>query len=114
MGITIIAQGRIERIKDIPSLIDDVKQFAEENNWKYQIINDDFDVQPNAVISRKDSNVPVCAIEGSLGLKGIILTVDRGAEPFMILFDRSGVLTDMMQQVFWISNNDGKDERFTS
>ncbi len=114
MGITIFAQGRIDYIKDIASLIEDVKQFAEGNNWIYKIIDDDFDQQPNAVISRNDSNAPACAIEGSLGLKGIIVTVDPGAEPLMILFDGSGVLTDMMQQVSWISNNDVKNERFTA
>jgi hypothetical protein len=113
MGITIFAQGRIDRIGDILSLIDDVKKVAGENNWKYRIMDDDFDIQPNAVISRKDPNAPVCAIEGSLGLKGIILTIDRGTEPFMVFFDRSGVLTDMMQQVSWISSN-GTDERFTA
>jgi len=113
MGITIFARGRIDRIGDIPSLIDDVKEVAGGNNWKYRIIDDDFDKQPNAVISRKGSDAPVCAIEGSLGLKGIIVTVDHGAEPFMFLFDRSGMLTDMMQQVSWISNNE-RDERFTA
>jgi hypothetical protein len=113
MGITIFAQGRIDRIGDIPSLIDDLQQFAGEHNWNYRIIDDDFDVQPNAIIGRSGSNAPACAIEGSLGLKGIILTIDHGAEPFMVLFDRSGVLTDMMQQVSWISSN-GTDERFTA
>ena len=112
MGITIFARGIIDRIGDILSLINDVKEVAGEHNWKYRIIDDDFDKQPNAVISRKESSASVCAIEGSLGLKGIIITVDSGAEPFMILFDRSGVLTDMMQQMSWISSN-GKDERFT-
>ena len=113
MGITIFARGKIDRISDILSLINDVKEVAGENNWKYRIIDDDFDVPPNAVISRKDANAPGCSIEGSLGLKGIIVTVDCGSEPFMVLFDRFGVLADVMQQVFWISSNE-KDERFTA
>lgn len=112
MGITIYARGRIGSLGDIPRLIGEVKGIAEENDWKCAIIDDDFAVQPNAVFARRDSNEPA-AIEGSLGLKGIIVSVGPGAEPLAILFDRSGVLTDMMQQVHWLYNN-VRDERFTA
>ncbi len=110
MGITIYARGRIDSIGDIPRLIDEVKGIAEENDWEYAIIDDDFAVRPNAIFTRRDSDGPA-AIEGSLGLKGIIVSVDPGAESLAILFDRSGVLTDMMQQVHWLDNN-VRDERF--
>ncbi len=112
MGITIYARGRIDSIGDIPRLIGEVKGIAEENDWQYAIIDDDFAVRPNAVFTRRDSDKPA-TIEGSLGLKGIIPSVDPKAEPLVILFDRSGVLTDMMQQVYWLHNN-VRDERFTS
>lgn len=112
MGITIYARGRIDSIGDIPRLIGEVKGIAEENDWEYAIIDDDFAVRPNAVFTRRDSDKPA-TIEGSLGLKGIIPSVDPKAEPLVILFDRSGVLTDMMQQVYWLHNN-VRDERFTS
>ena len=110
MGITIYARGRIDSLGDIPRLIGEVKGIAEENDWEYAIIDDDFAVRPNAVFTRRDSDKPA-AIEGSLGLKGIIASVDPKAEPLAILFDRSGVLTDMMQQVHWLHNN-VRDERF--
>ncbi len=112
MGITIYARGRIDSIGDIPHLIGEVKGIAEENDWEYAIIDDDFAVRPNAIFTRRDSDGPA-AIEGSLGLKGIIVSVDPGAESLAILFDRSGVLTDMMQQVHWLDNN-VRDERFTA
>ncbi len=110
MGITIFAQGKISRIESIPRLIDDLKAIAEEHKWKYHIIDDDFEVQPNATLTPRDSGV---AIEGSLGLKGIVLNVESGAEPLSILFDRSGVLTDMFQQISWIEAN-GRNERFSA
>jgi hypothetical protein len=110
MGITIYARGKIDRLEDIPRLIDEVKGIAEESGWEYAIIDDDFDVQPNAVFARRDLDEPA-TIEGSLGLKGIIVSIDPKAEPLAILFDRSGVLTDMMQQVFRIHNN-VRDEHF--
>jgi len=112
MGITIYARGRIDSLRDIPRLIGKVKGIAEENDWEYAIIDDDFAVRPNAVFTRRDSNEPA-AIEGSLGLKGIIASVDPKAEPLVILFDRSGVLTDMMQQVYWLYDN-LRDERLTA
>ena len=112
MGITIYARGRIDSLRDIPRLIGKVKGIAEENDWEYAIIDDDFAVRPNAVFTRRDSDKPA-AIEGSLGLKGIIASVDPKAEPLAILFDRSGVLTDMMHQVNWLYDN-VRDERFTA
>lgn len=112
MGITIFASGKLDRIEDIPHVIGDLKRVAEENNWKYHVIDDDFDIQPNAVLTRRDSGVPVTAIEGSVGLKGIIVNVDPQAEPLAILFDRSGVLTDLMQQISWM-HDDGRGKRFT-
>lgn len=112
MGITIYAKGRIDSIRDIPRLIGKVKGIAEENDWEYAIIDDDFAVQPNAVFVLRDSDEPA-AIEGSLGQKGIVVVVDLKGEPLTVLFDRSGVLTDMMQQVHWLHNNVW-DERFTA
>ncbi|HEY4492698.1 MAG TPA: hypothetical protein VI958_11910 [Acidobacteriota bacterium] len=113
MGITIHASGKIDRIDDIPRLIDDLKGAAIESNWKYHIIDDDFGVRPNAVLTRRESVKPTASIEGSLGLKGIILNVDPKAEPLAILFDCNGVLTDMMQQLSWIHDNEQGD-RFTT
>jgi hypothetical protein len=112
MGITIYAQGKLDRIGDIPCLIDDLKGVAGEHNWTHHVIDDDFDVQPNAVFARRDSGTPVAEIEGSLGLKGIVLNVGSGVEPLSILFDRSGVLTEMLQQLSWLQASE-RNERFS-
>ena len=112
MGITIFASGKIESTGDIPGLINDLKRVAGEHNWGYHVIDDDFDTLPHAVLARRDSGDQATVIKGSLGLKGIVLNFGPGAEPLAILFDRSGVLTDMLQQVSWIHNN-RQGERFT-
>jgi hypothetical protein len=112
MSITIFAKGIIERINDIPALTSDMKEIAKERNWKYRIINDDWDVQPDAVLAPPVTGKPAGHIKGSLGLRGIVLNAATGAEPLSILFDRSGVLTDMFQQLAWIESN-GQNERFT-
>ncbi len=112
MSITIFARGKIDRIEDMPLLIEDMRQFARENNWTYHIIDDDFDAPADAVLTRRSMDDPICVIEGSLAVKGIILNAGHGVEMLAILFDQSGTLTDMMQQVSWIHNN-GQGERFT-
>ncbi|MCK9420163.1 MAG: hypothetical protein M0R70_12370 [Nitrospirae bacterium] len=112
MSITIFASGKIACIGDIPRLIADLKRVAGEHNWGYHVIDDDFDTYPNAVLTPRSGDDSAAVIEGSLGLKGIVMNVGLGAEPLAILFDRSGVLTDMLQQVSWIHNN-GQGERFT-
>ena len=109
MGITIFAQGKISRIESIPRLIDDLREIAEARKWKYHIIDDNFEVQPNATLTPRDSGARGAEIKGSLGLKGIVLNVEPGAEPLSILFDCSGVLTDMLQQISWIENNGGNE-----
>lgn len=112
MGITIHASGSIDRVEDIPRLVEDVKIFAEENHWEYHTIDDDFGEPPTAVLVHA-STEPGAKIEGSLGLKGIVLSVESGVEPLALLFDESGTLTDLMSQVSWIQ--DGmRPERFST
>ena len=111
MGITIFAKGKIDRIKDIPLLIADAKNFAGESTWTYRVFDEDFDAPADAFLAHRSSDKPGCHIEGSLGVKGIMLNAGQGVETLAILFDRSGTLTDIMQQVSWIGNN-GQGERF--
>lgn len=113
MGITIYACGKIDRIGDIPQLINEVKAIAGEGNRAYQIIDDNVHAQPDTELTRRDGVVPGSAIEGSAGLKGITINLDPEAEPLSILFDRSGVLTDMTRYESWIRSN-GQGERYTA
>ncbi len=112
MGITIYASGKINNVENIPHLIDEMKGIAKKNDWEYNIIDDDFNEPPN-VILKHDSGKPGINIDGSLGLKGIILAVDPGSESLAILFDCSGVLTGIMSQISWLESNK-LDERFSA
>ncbi len=113
MGITIYASGKIDRIEDVPRLVLELKAIAGESNRTYQIIDDDVHTRPGAELIRRDLVAPGSAIEGSEGLKGIIIDLDPEAEPLSILFDRSGVLTDRKRHTAWLDNN-GKSERYTA
>jgi len=113
MGITIFASGQLASTNDIQPLIADVKSIATRHDWTSHIVDDDFDAEPDAVLTHDDPEAPGALIKGSLGLKGIVITIGDGAEPFSLLFDRSGVLTDLLQQLAWIESK-GTVERFTS
>lgn len=109
MGITIFAKGKIDRLTDIPRLIRDLTEIAAKRGWKYGVIDDEFSERPTAVLTHCEKNGRMeSRIEGSLGLKGIVLT--QNTEAFPVFFDRDGVLTGIMQQLSWIESG-GKEPR---
>jgi len=99
MGITIFAKGRIDDVEAIPPLIADVKQRAEDNGWRFSILDDDFTEEPAATLNHG-------RIEGNLGLKGIAVQVDPGCETLDLCFDREGVLTNLVAQLLWLEDED--------
>ena len=111
MGITIFARGSIDTMDDLPVLIAEMKELSEKNGWMHEIIDDDFEQDPEVELIR-DQETSTVSIEGTLGLKGIIINVGYGVEPLALLFDRSGVLTDIMSQVSWVQNPE-EDTRLT-
>ena len=111
MGITIFARGSINTTDDIPVLIADMKELSEKKGWTYEILDDDFEQDPEVELIH-DQETSTVSIEGTLGLKGIIINVGYGVEPLALLFDRSGILTDIMSQVTWVQNSKD-DNRLT-
>lgn len=112
MGITIFAKGRIDDVETVPQLINDVRHLAEENGWPFSIVDDDFDVEPDATLADAEGPGGGRVIEGTLGLKGIAVNVDPGCDTLSLFFDRDGVLTDLMQQLVWLEEG-GSTERVT-
>lgn len=104
MGITIHATGKISDTTAIEALIADVKDIADRYGWGHHIISDDLDTEPNATLTHEGPGIAKAVIKGSLGLQGIILNIGDGVEPFSILFDRSGTLTDILHQLLWIES----------
>ncbi len=111
MGMTIFARGSIDTTDDLPVLITEMKGLSEKNEWTYEILDDDFE-QDSGVELNRDEEASTISIEGTLGLKGIIIDVGYGVEPLALLFDRSGILTDIMSQATWVQNFE-KDNRLT-
>jgi hypothetical protein len=112
MGITIFAQGKLNSIEGIPRLIEYIKSTAGAYRWKYHVIDDDFNARLDAGLSPGSPAENTSYIKGTLGQKGIVLNIDDGSEPLAILFDRVGVLTDMLQQLAWVQN-EKQGDRFT-
>jgi hypothetical protein len=98
MGITIFASGTINTLEAIPQLVVEVKEIAEKHGWRYSVVDDDFKVESAAKLVPATADQPA-VIEGSLGLKGIVLFIDPKCESLGILFNRSGALTCVMQQM---------------
>jgi hypothetical protein len=109
MGISIFAKGRIDRIEDIPQLVDELKTRAEKENWTYAILSDDFKDESLPVLTRTAGEV---VIAGKLGLQGIVLTIDAKVESLALVFEREGVLTSVMQQL--LDPAELPEKRFTS
>ena len=45
MGLTIHYQGGIDRIEDIPKLVDELEDIAESMDWMSQRINPDYAIE---------------------------------------------------------------------
>jgi hypothetical protein len=65
MGITLFASGKINDISAIPRLIEDLKAIAGERKWKYRVVDDGFDEQPDAAVVQSDSDRPGAVIKRS-------------------------------------------------
>lgn len=78
MGLTIHYQGSIDRIENIPKLVDELEDIAESMDWMSQRIND----------GESDPN-----------FRGIIVNPKGKCEPLCFLFDRAGKLRGLMDLV---------------
>ena len=78
MGLTIHYQGGIDRIEDIPKLVNELEDIAESMGWTSQRINDD---------------------ESDPNFRGIIVNPKGECEPLCFLFDRKGKLRTLVDLV---------------
>lgn len=78
MGLSIHYQGGIDRIEDIPKLVDELEDIGELMGWKSQRMNAD----------EKDPN-----------FRGIIVNPKGDCEPLCFIFDRAGKLRGLMDLI---------------
>lgn len=78
MGLSIHYQGGIDRIEDIPKLVEELEDIAESMGWMSQRINDD---------------------ESDPNFRGILVNPKGECEPLCFLFDRAGKLRGLMDLI---------------
>jgi hypothetical protein len=78
MGLSIHYQGGIDRIEDIPKLVEELEDIAESMGWMSQKINDN---------------------ESDPNFRGIIVNPKGKCEPLCFLFDRAGKLRGLMDLI---------------
>lgn len=78
MGLSIHYQGGIDRIEDIPKLVEELEDIGESMGWKSQRLNAD----------EKDPN-----------FRGIIVNPEGDCEPLCFIFDRAGKLRGLMDLI---------------
>ncbi len=78
MGLSIHYRGGIDRIEDIPKLVEELEDIADSMGWLSQRINDD-EADPN--------------------FKGILVNPKGDCEPLCFLFDRAGKLRGLMDLI---------------
>lgn len=78
MGLSIHYQGGIDRIENIPKLVEELEDIAESMGWMSQRINDD---------------------ESDPNFRGILVNPKGECEPLCFLFDRAGKLRGLMDLI---------------
>ena len=89
MGVTIHYRGRLNDVGQLAKLCDELADIAATMGWESTRLDDDWE-QP--VDARLRHTPQGATIDGNLGLKGILMSPDGGAESLSFLFDRQGDL----------------------
>jgi len=96
MGVTIHYRGHIDSLDQLPSLSEELMEFAESMGWRSVRLDDDWDKAPDAnlEVSAEGAN-----ITGNLGLKGVIIIPETDGESLSFTFDRDGAIRSPMGMV---------------
>jgi hypothetical protein len=103
MGITIHYRGQLKSPKLIEQVCLKLKEIAKLMEWEYTLLDEDFNKPKTAKLKHRDDGL---SITGHLPLKGIQLKIHKECDPFSILFNKNGVLQDIVQMTTDNSEND--------
>lgn len=92
MGMSIHYRGRLDDVRRLPTLCDELTDIASTMNWPSATLDDDWFRSPDAKLGGTGSG----RIEGHLGLKGVQITPHSGSEPLILFFDKEGDLRSPM------------------
>jgi len=95
-------------LTELNSVVDELKDISEIMNWKYSIMDEDWDNPMTAELLHHENRVE---ITGHLPLKGIRINPHPDCESFSILFDKDGYLQSILGMVLNQKENQrsGKD-----
>ncbi len=96
MGLTIHYRGKLKSPELIEPICDELKDIAQTMNWEYAILDEDFNKANTSNFEKTERGLK---ITGHLPLKGISINIHNHCETFSFLFDKNGVLCELLQMV---------------
>lgn len=107
MGISIYYRGRIDNVKSIARLTDELEDFAHSLGWRTHHWKEDFSTPNTAGISHERGKIRVV---GHAPLQGMSLILHKDCEPLWLTFEPNGYLIDVAAMVM-IAKGDIKLEK---
>jgi len=96
MGVSIHYRGRLNDIRQLPALCEELTNIASAMGWETTSLDDEWEDPPNASLT---VGPEAAEITGNLGLKGVQFTPGPGAESLSFFFDREGNLRSPMTMI---------------
>jgi hypothetical protein len=91
MGVTIYYRGKLNEMRALGALVDELEEFAQSLGWHTQRCGGDRSRPNTARISIRKERI---AITGNLPLQGITILPHENCEPLWLSFDTHGYLAD--------------------
>lgn len=99
MGVTIHYRGKINDVKNVDALTDEMIDFAGSLGWKHTRLDEDWSKPNTAKLVHKEDGTHV---EGHAPLRGVILRPHKESESLSLTFNADGLLVDIIGMV-WIA-----------
>ena len=96
MGVSVHYRGRLNDVRQLARLCDEMADIAAAMGWETTRLDDDWEQPADARLRVTPTGAH---IDGHLGLKGILLRPDVDAESLSFFFDRERNLRSMMNVV---------------
>jgi hypothetical protein len=111
MGITIHFKGRLNKLQEINSVMDDLIDISETMQWKWTSLDEDWDKPASAKLSVTDLKAE---ISGHLPLKGVHINIHPDCESLQIYFDNEGNLQTPVGMVLLLEGKINPENSYTS
>ncbi len=96
MGVTIHYRGKINDVKNVDVLTDEVVDFAQTLGWRSQRWDEDWSQPNTARVTHTEKGIK---IEGHAPLRGVTLFPHKESEPLSLTFEPGGYLVHILGMV---------------